>query len=383
LELPSGADLPEIDEPCLVYRDNLFFDEHYIKEFFKEAKKHKKPVRAAFSSNDPTFREHCRPLSVSYTPAGDLYYADLWYYPHGTKSNNEVEPLIIDMQATEIGYYNIPTYMAAEWGDLVYQVPLRCIIAIDSWTHIFIADAIFGMFGRGAHFEKRLAGDPLFTLSILAKALYEGKQLLECSGVVEIGKNCTIDPTAIIHGPTKIGDNVCINAGVVIENCTIGNNVNISQGCHLMLSVVGDGTFLPFRASIFMTTMMDNSMVAQNTCLQMCVIGRNSFIGAGNTFTDFNLLPEMIKARDGSDELKPSNLPTLGGCVGHNCRIGSGFIIYPARTIESDVVLISTNERSVIDKDLTFQESHHHGLRSAHLHQRLYPRAGEEVNNKW
>jgi len=35
----------------------------------------------------------------------------------------------------------------------------------------------------------------------------------------------------------------------------------------------------------------DNSMVAQNTCLQMCVIGRNTFIGAGSTFTDFNLLP--------------------------------------------------------------------------------------------
>jgi hypothetical protein len=29
----------------------------------------------------------------------------------------------------------------------------------------------------------------------------------------------------------------------------------------------------------------------------------------------------------------------MGGCVGHNCRVGSGMIVYPARTIESDVVL--------------------------------------------
>ena len=29
---------------------------------------------------------------------------------------------------------------------------------------------------------------------------------------------------------------------------------------------VGDGAFLPFRASLFMTTLMDNSMLAQNTC---------------------------------------------------------------------------------------------------------------------
>ena len=66
-----------------------------------------------------------------------------------------------------------------------------------------------------------------------------------------------------------------------------------------MLSVVGDGTFLPFRAALFMTTVMDNSMIAQNTCLQMCVVGRNTFIGAGSTFTDFNLVPAPIRALDG------------------------------------------------------------------------------------
>ena len=383
MELPASAELPAINEPCLIYRDNLFFDVHYIKAFFSEAKKRKKPVRAAFSLDDPAFREHCLPLSTSYTSEGDIYYADLWYYPDGTTSGVDVEPLVIDLQAQEMGYYNIPTYMAAEWGDLVYQVPLRSLIAIDSWVHIFIADVIFGMFGRGARFEDRLNRDPLYTLSILAKALYEGKQLLECSGVVEIGKNCVIDPTAIIHGPTKIGDNVLINAGVVIENCTIGSNVNISQGCQLMLSVVGDGTFLPFRASLFMTTMMDNGMVAQNTCLQMCVVGRNSFVGAGNTFTDFNLLPSEIKARDGNGELKPYNLPVLGGCVGHNCRIGSGFVIYPARMIESDVVLLSTDQMHVIDKDIPYEESHHHRLKMSHLHQRLYPRPGEEVKSEW
>ena len=110
------------------------------------------------------------------------------------------------------------------------------------------------------------------------------------------GRNCTIDPSAVIHGPTTIGDNVTIGAGAVIENCIIGDNVNIGQGCQFMLSVVGDGAFLPFRASLFMTTFMDNSMVAQNTCLQMCVIGRNTFVGAGSTFTDYNLLPSPIES---------------------------------------------------------------------------------------
>jgi hypothetical protein len=37
-----------------------------------------------------------------------------------------------------------------------------------------------------------------------------------------------------------------------------------------------------FPRFAFMSTLMDNSMVAQNTCLQMSVIGRNTFIGRFN-----------------------------------------------------------------------------------------------------
>jgi UDP-N-acetylglucosamine diphosphorylase / glucose-1-phosphate thymidylyltransferase / UDP-N-acetylgalactosamine diphosphorylase / glucosamine-1-phosphate N-acetyltransferase / galactosamine-1-phosphate N-acetyltransferase len=381
MELPTGAPMPDVKGPCLVYRDNLFFDGDFITYFLDEAKKMARAVQAAFSLEDGAFREHCLPLSTSYTQSGDLYLVDLWYYPDGI--TDEAEPLVVNMAATEIGYYNVPTYMAQDRGELVYQVPLRSLIAIDSWVHVFIADSVFHLFGRAARFENRLNVDPLFKLQVLALALWEGKQVLECSGVVQIGRNCTIDPTATIHGPAAIGDNVTINAGVVIENCTIGNNVNISQDCQLMLSVIGDGTFLPFRAALFMTTIMDNSMVAQNTCLQMSVVGRNAFVGAGNTFTDFNLLSDVVKARDGSDQLSPSNRPVLGSCVGHNCRIGSGMIFYPARMIESDVVLLATQERRIIDRDVPYEESDHHRLRAAHLHRRLYPRPGEQVSHEW
>lgn len=381
IELAPGAHLPISHEPMIVYRDNLFFDEHYITEFMDRAKKRNRAVRAAFSLDDAAFREHALPLSISYTPAGNLYFADLWYYPRGPEV--DVEPLVIDMQSREIGYYHIPTYMASESGDLVYQVPLRAMLAIDCWTHIFIADGVFGLFSRGARFEDRLNRDLVFKLGVIGKALYEGKQLLECSALVSIGKNCNIDPTAVIHGPTTIGDNVHIDAGAVIDNCIIGNNVNVSQDCQLMLSVVGDGTFLPFRASLFMTTIMENGMVAQNTCLQMCVVGRNTFIGAGNTFTDYNLIPSPIKALDGNEKLVDANRPVLGGCVGHNCRIGAGMVIFPARTIESDVVLFATKERRIIDRDVKYEDSDHLKLKDASKHPRRYPRLGESDLSSW
>ncbi len=381
LDLAPGAKLPIVHEPMIVYRDNLFFDEMYLREFMRQAARKKHAVRAAFSREDAAFREHALPLSTSYTPAGNLYFADLWYYPNGPVA--DVEPQVIDLQSREIGYYHVPAYMAKDNGNLTYHVPLRAMMAIDCWTHIFIADGVFGLFSRGAHFEDRARRGVLFKLNMLFRAVYEGKQVLESSKLVKIGKNCVIDPSVVIHGPTTIGDNVTINAGTVIENCIIGSNVNISQGCQLMLSVVGDGTFLPFRASLFMTTLMEHCMVAQNTCLQMCVVGRNTFIGAGNTFTDFNLMPKPIRSRDGNDRLMSANRPVLGGCVGHNCRIGAGLVIYPARTIESDVVLLSSRERSVIDHDIHYEESDHHRLKDTQMHPRLYPRLGEAKIESW
>jgi len=365
------------DQACIVYRDNLYFDEFFMREFISRAQERNRPCRVAFNPTDPAFREHALPLSASYTPSGGLYLADLWYFPEGP-TRERADPLIIDLEAREIGYYHVPTYMATQQGDLTYQVPLKSFIAIDSWVHIFIVDVVYGLFGRGARFEHQLDTDLKFKFQVLFNAMYEGKQLLESSKVVKIGNNCVIDPTAIIHGPTTIGDNVTIGAGAVIENCIIGSNVNISQGCQLMLSVVGDGAFLPFRASLFMTTLMENSMVAQNTCLQMCVVGRNTFIGAGNTFTDFNLVPTPIRAIDGNGELDHSSRDVLGSCVGHNCRIGSGVIIHPARVIESDVVIVASDKRRVIDRNVSFEDSDHHHLRSAHLHQRLYPRERKE-----
>src|SRR5215216_5549495 len=185
-ELKTGERLPLSKEETIVYRDNLFFDEQYITEFMKAARKKGRAVRAAFAADEPAFKEHALPLSASYAPAGGLYLADLWYYPKGPVA--DVDPLVIDLQSREMGYYHVPTYMADQSGDLVFQVPLRSLIAIDSWVHIFIVDVVFGLFSRGARFEKRLSEDLAFKLRILGKAIYEGRQILEWSELVRIGK---------------------------------------------------------------------------------------------------------------------------------------------------------------------------------------------------
>lgn len=364
----------------LVHRDNLFFNQLFIEEFLARAREAGEPVRLALDANDAAVAHHVRPLSHSFVEEGEWLLADLWYLPQGVAQRDEARPLLIDTEARERGYYHVPPYMATEFGDLTYQLPRKAFIIIESWVHLFVADILFGVFTRGVNQEDRISVDWRYKIKILLKSLVEQRQVLESSELVTVGHNVTIDPSARIHGPTFIGNNVTIGAGAVIDNCIIGDNVTISQGCQLMLSVVSDGCFLPFRASLFMTTLMENSMVAQNTCLQLCVVGRDTFIGAGTTFTDFNILPSPLKALLNGD-VRQTNFLVLGGCVGHHCRLSSGLIIHPARTVESDVVLIAREERNIISQNIAYEDSDAFAYAHKYPYPRLYPRkeATEEV----
>ena len=260
--------------------------------------------------------------------------------------------------------------MSTEKGDLVFQIPLRAFLSIENWVHIYIANCLFGVLADGARMERSLNKLSVL-LRVFWRSLLERRQILSCSHLVKIGRNTQIDPTAVIQGPTIIGDNVYIGAGVVISNCIIGNHVSILHGNQLLISVVGDRCYLPFRSSLFMSTLMEDTMVAQNACLQFCVVGRDSFIGAGTTFTDFNLIPKSLRTLH-RGRLEDVGMTVLGGCVGHHCRIGSDLTIYPARTIESDVVLARSDKRSVITKNVSYEESDHLQWPDAGLHPRLY-----------
>jgi carbonic anhydrase/acetyltransferase-like protein (isoleucine patch superfamily) len=355
----------------LVHRDNLFFDQHFIDEFIQRARSTGKACRVAFSLDDKAIVNHALYLQKGIRREGSHYVADLWYYPHGIEPY--ARPLVIDTEPYEAGYYRVPTYMAPEQGEMTYYLPRKAFLSIEHWTHIFIGSVVFGIFAEAARFEREANRSLKFKLKIFLQALLERKQFMSSSAAIQIGRNCTINPSASIQGPTIIGDNVTIGAGAHITHCIIGNNVNIMEGCQLMLSVVGDGCYLPFRAALLTTAVMENSIIAQNTCLQKCVVGRNSFIGAGTTFTDFNLVSDKPIRAFFDGKLQPVGTDVMGGCVGHNCRLGAGLIIHPARTVESDTVLVAKPERWVIAKNVTYEESDHHNMPGGtELHPRLY-----------
>ncbi len=89
----------------------------------------------------------------------------------------------------------------------------------------------------------------------------------------------------------------------------------------------------------------------------MCVVGRNTFIGAGNIFTDFDLRNQPLHTfhqRKGAEhpEKEEIGLPVIGSAVGHNCKIGSGFVVYPARMIGSNTTLIYADPEAVVSRNI-------------------------------
>ena len=371
IEVDSTEQIPDSDhKETLVYRDNLFFDEAFAEAFLGQARSMGKACRVAFSLDDEVITTHALPLQSGVRREGNVYVANMWYYPRGMEELTR--PLVIDCGAYEFGSYRVPTHMSTRKGDLVFQIPLRAFLSIENWVHVYVANCLFGVLADGARMERSLNEFGVL-LKIFWRSLLERKQILSCSHLVKIGRHTQIDPTAVIQGPTTIGDNVYIGAGVVISNCIIGNHVSILHGNELLISVVGDRCYLPFRSSLFMSAIMEDTMVAQNACLQFCVVGRDSFIGAGTTFTDFNLIPKPLQTIH-RGELQDVGMTVLGGCVGHHCRIGADLTIYPARTVESDVVLTRTNERAVISKNVSYEESDHLNWPHEGFHPRLYPR---------
>lgn len=370
-EVDSPAEIDPRPVETLVYRDNLFFDRFFLDEFIQRAQKSDKACRVAFALDDRAIIAHAIHLQRGIQRKGDVYVAYMWYFPHGVEPN--AHPLVMDTEAHEMGYYHVPTHMSNLRGDLVYQVPIKAFCSIEHWVHTVTANVIFGVMANGARLDldsERVGKQ----LRLVWRAMLERRNVHSSSEVVRVGRNCSIDPTAIIKGPTHIGDNVNIGPGVVIDVSIIGDNVSIAQGGQVEWSVVSDRCFLPFRAALFSSVMMEGSMLAQNTCLQFCSIGRDTFIGAGNTFTDFNLLPRPIRAIR-EEKLEEAGMPVLGGCVGHHCSIGAGMVVYPARAIESDVVLFASPERRVIDRNVYYEDSDHLAVRGGReLHPRMYPR---------
>jgi hypothetical protein len=153
LEVESLDEIPaNFKAELIVYRDNLFFAQSLIDEFVERARESGRARQVAFAQDDKAIVTHALPLQERIRRQADLYVADLWYFPHGVEENPE--PLVIDTEPREMGYYHIPTYFATDKGEVVFQLPLKPFLSIENWVHVFVANCLFGTFSRAAQADK-------------------------------------------------------------------------------------------------------------------------------------------------------------------------------------------------------------------------------------
>lgn len=65
-------------------------------------------------------------------------------------------------------------------------------------------------------------------------SIWPGAVIRAHSGPVIIGRNCHIEENCVIHGPTRMGDYVCLGPGAVTEAARIGSYVLIGSNATVL-----------------------------------------------------------------------------------------------------------------------------------------------------
>ena len=85
------------------HRGREEFERNFPADFIAEARRRKRPCQVAFSPDDLAITKHAIYLQDGIRRQGDVYIADMWYYPYGVEPN--ARPLVMDTGAREMGYY--------------------------------------------------------------------------------------------------------------------------------------------------------------------------------------------------------------------------------------------------------------------------------------
>ena len=117
-------------------------------------------------------------------------------------------------------------------------------------------------------------GDTRPRQRLYEKVLSMGFQIIEAihpraiiTDSVEVSQGPTIMANSVINAATRLGANVIVNTGAIVEHdCIIEDHVHIASGAHLASTVyVGEGAHIGIGASI----------------LQAIKVGQHSVVGAG------------------------------------------------------------------------------------------------------
>ena len=323
---------------ALVTTDDLWITPELVAAFVRKARSYGKAsilaVRRGLFTEFTSPLQHLREVD----PGGGacLVYPLVWvpdisrWTPGGDLVEEEqLTPLPIDL---EVRPMEIPVHkvFSADEKFLLPLTHLACV-RICHWMHILRANQV-GLLAWGA---RLFAVQPhrLVWAAIRAMSVNKFKVMQK---LTTRGRGCEIHPSAVIEAST-LGDNVEVGAGAVIRFSHLGNGVRISDQANVQYSVLGDGATVA-RMGMLQSCVLFPGANSGHYGLQLCVVGRDTFVGGEVILGDFR--PEgTIKVRH-EGELHSTGTRVLGCAVGHDCQIMMRATFYAGREIPNGYRII-------------------------------------------
>jgi len=116
-----------------------------------------------------------------------------------------------------------------------------------------------------------------------------GPETIYFSKDTKIGKNVTIEPYVVFGKKVKIGNNVTIKSFSHLENCRVGNKVDIGPYARIRPGVIlKDGSKVGNFVEIKKSTLGKKSKVNHLTYIGDSVIGNSVNVGAGTITCNYD-----------------------------------------------------------------------------------------------
>jgi len=116
-----------------------------------------------------------------------------------------------------------------------------------------------------------------------------GPETIYFSKDTKIGKNVTIEPYVVFGRKVKIGNNVTIKSFSYLENCKIGNKVDIGPYARIRPGVIlKEGSKVGNFVEIKKSTLGKKSKVNHLTYIGDSVIGKSVNVGAGTITCNYD-----------------------------------------------------------------------------------------------
>jgi acetyltransferase-like isoleucine patch superfamily enzyme len=351
----------------LVYRDDIYFNKELVLEFLNKASAIGKPARLAFLDTDPCFSVHTYYPQYNLEHVRNLYLGDIFFFPAGAQERDSIPmmrdfvPIIIDTESRSLSCFSMPSLEPgsgqrisntplASVPPLQLQVPRLSYVAIKHWTQLLFANFTWGIYCQISQLSAEIQNKNVVPRKIPS---YLSKR----RGPIHIGRDCQIDPTATIIGPTTIGDGVVIGPNVTVAAGYIGDHAVLEPSCTVWFGILGARSSLLANRNIIMSCVMNDSII--NSDIRFSIVGSHSFLGAGSHITDCILRnadegdpkmnAPMVKVLIGK-EIVNSGYYILGPAIGNRVKIGSGVIIYPGRVIKSGSLILPNQGYNIVDR---------------------------------